>query len=94
MPCPSTAKLLDAGILGLSTRLNNLAHIYWEEGRLDRAERLYRAALIADRSTYGPTHPEIAVDLYISPSCCAPEGRAGEAREQHAKTAEIARPSF
>jgi tetratricopeptide (TPR) repeat protein len=70
--------------------LSNLAHIYWQEGRLDRAERLYRHAIAADRAVNGSSDPEIGIDLYTYAELLRVLNREKEANALHAEAAEIA----
>ena len=40
--------------------MNNLAEVYWKQGKSQSAERLFREALEGRRRTLGPLHPTTA----------------------------------
>jgi tetratricopeptide (TPR) repeat protein len=43
--------------------LNNLAELYYNQGRYEEAEPLYKRALKILEDTLGPDHPEVALTL-------------------------------
>jgi len=43
--------------------LNNLAELYYNQGRYKEAEPLYRQALKILKQTLGSDHPEVAITL-------------------------------
>lgn len=52
-----------AGSLAAGEVLNNLAMLYYNEGNLDEAEKLYRRALQSDEKQFGDDHEMVAKDL-------------------------------
>ena len=46
-----------------ATRLNNLANVYYSQGRYDEAIELYKQALLIDEKTIGKEHPDYAKRL-------------------------------
>jgi tetratricopeptide (TPR) repeat protein len=44
--------------------VNNLAVLYHDQRRFDKAEPLFNRALAAWEKTLGPEHPEVALSLY------------------------------
>ncbi|MCK5257121.1 MAG: tetratricopeptide repeat protein, partial [Deltaproteobacteria bacterium] len=49
--------------LNVAILLNNLAELYCDLGRYDKAEPLYEKALGIHETTYGPEHPKVATVL-------------------------------
>ncbi len=74
----------------LGTLLSNFAHVYWQEGRMARAECLYLHALKQDIRIHGPLHPEIAVDQFNLSVLLRQCGRDEEADRRHAEAVRIA----
>ena len=54
---------LRAGAPGRGHSLNNLARLLQATNRLAEAEPLMRRALAIDEASYGPEHPNVAIDL-------------------------------
>ena len=44
----------------IARHLNNLAELYYNQGRYAEAEPLYRRALVIDEKSYGPDRPNVA----------------------------------
>ena len=59
--------------------LNNLAELYWAQGRFGEAEPLYREALQARREVLGPRHPGALISLSNLAALYRAQGRFGEA---------------
>ncbi|MEK7995788.1 MAG: tetratricopeptide repeat protein, partial [Planctomycetota bacterium] len=59
--------------------LNNLASLYYYQGRYGEAEPLYRRALDIREKTFGPEHPDTATSLNNLASLYYYQGRYGEA---------------
>jgi tetratricopeptide (TPR) repeat protein len=46
-----------------ASSLNNLAALYYDQGKYEQAEPLYKRALAIDEKAYEPDHPDVATDL-------------------------------
>ena len=63
----------------MATRLNNLALLLQATTRLAEAEPLLRRALAIDETSYGPDHPDVAIDLNNLAGLLWTTNRLGEA---------------
>ena len=56
-------KALGADHSEVAASLNNLALLYWSQGRYAAAEPLFQRALMVWEKVLGPDHPEVAHSL-------------------------------
>jgi tetratricopeptide (TPR) repeat protein len=75
--------------LALATSLNNLAKLYYTQGRYDLAESLYRRLLVIDKKVYGENHPHVATSLNNLASLYKSQGKYKEAEPLHLRSLSI-----
>jgi Tetratricopeptide repeat len=56
--------------------LNNLANVYWMQGKYSEAEGLYKRALVIREKALGATHPDVGQ----SPTCFKPKASTARRR--------------
>ena len=71
------------------TSLNNLAELYYNQGRYAEAEPLYRRALAKWEKALGPEHPKVATSLENSAALLRATDRADEAEKLEVRAAAI-----
>jgi CHAT domain-containing protein len=59
--------------------LFNLANLYGDEGKYTDAEALYRRAMSIDEDTYGPSSPEVGLDLQLIAGVLVKRGKYSSA---------------
>jgi CHAT domain-containing protein/tetratricopeptide (TPR) repeat protein len=67
------------GHANLATSLHNLARLYVEQGRLDKAESLLTDALAMQKRLYKGDHPDVATSLHNLARLYAEQGRLDKA---------------
>ena len=73
----------------MATSLNNLAFLYWSQGKYAKAEPLYRRALAIREKALGPDHPDLAQSLENYAALLRQTGRSAEATEMEARAKAI-----
>ena len=72
-------KLLAPGHIDVGTSLNNLAVLYWAQGRPAEAEPLAKRTLAIYEKALGPEHPHVAISLNVLALQYQAQGRYAEA---------------
>ncbi len=72
-----------------ATNLNNLALLYYNQGKYADAEPLYKRALAIVEKALGPEHPDVAKSLENYAALLRETGRTTEATEMEARTKAI-----
>jgi tetratricopeptide (TPR) repeat protein len=72
-----------------ATHLNNLANVYYLQGRYDKAMELYKQVIKIDEQTIGKEHPDYAFRLNNLASVYQSQGRYDEAIELYKQALEI-----
>ncbi|MBD1892719.1 tetratricopeptide repeat protein [Coleofasciculus sp. FACHB-SPT9] len=78
----------------LATDLNNLAGLYYSQGRYSEAEPLYLQAIEIDKKSLPPDHPEIATSLNNLAELYRSQGRYSEAERLFLQAIEIDKKSL
>ena len=73
----------------MATSLNNLALLYYTQGKYAEAEPLYTRALEIDEKALGPDHPNVATTLENYAALLRETQRNAEATEMEARAKEI-----
>ncbi len=82
-------KALGAEHPSTATVVNNLAGLYYAQGKYAQAERLYERALLIRDSVLGKNHPDRARSLWHIGVLRRTQGRLEEASELHGEALEI-----
>ena len=75
-------------------RMNNLAIVLQDTGRIEEAEPLMRRALQIDEATFGDQHPEVATVLNNLANLLKESDRIEEAEPMARRALEIAKTAF
>jgi tetratricopeptide (TPR) repeat protein len=74
--------------------LNNLANVYWEQGRYDEAEQLHKRALAIREQALGPRQPDVASSLGNLANVYCLQERYDEAEPLHKRALAIWEKAF
>jgi tetratricopeptide (TPR) repeat protein len=73
----------------LATTLNDLAAVYYNQGKYAQAEPLYKRALAIREKALGPEHPDVAQSLESYATLLRNTKRVAEAEKFEARAREI-----
>ena len=73
----------------VATSLNNLASLYYAQGKYAEAEPLYKRALPIDEKALGPDHPHVATSLENYAALLRKTGRTTDAAKMEARAKAI-----
>ncbi len=71
--------------------MNNLANVYWSQGKYGQAEALYSQTLEIQRRVLGPEHPDTLLSMGNLADTCAKEGKYAQAEALFSQTTELSR---
>ncbi len=73
----------------MATTLNNMAGLYWAQGRYAEAEPLLKRSVVILAKTLGPEHPDRANSLENYAALLRKTGRGAEAERLDARAQSI-----
>lgn len=73
----------------MARNLNNLALLYYHEGKYAKAEPLFKQALAIDEKALGPEHPDVAMMAENLAGVLRKLGRESEAKVYEEQAARI-----
>ena len=73
----------------MAASLNNLARLYYDQGRYAQAEPLYQRSLAIAEKALGPEHPDVANSLENYATLLRETGREDKAEELQARAKAI-----
>lgn len=71
--------------------MNNLANVYWSQGKYGQAQALHSQALAIQRRVLGPEHPDTFLSMGNLADAYARDGKYAEAEPLFNQTVEISR---
>jgi len=70
----------------VATSLNNLAQLYYTQGRYVEAQQLFSRSLAIREKALGPNHPDVAASLYNLAAIHHSQGRPMEAEQLYKRS--------